>query len=337
MLTKTFLFNFAASHSGGGLKRLQAYAEWFNRHGGASFIVHSHCSYLKELFPNNHFFLVNPSRWQRLLNDCAYLEGLQQEIGTPDVYYAYGIPVYSRFGKKNWFHLSNVLPLYLKGIPLSLLDKAKLRYLGQRITRGFEHADIISAESQASFALIDEKYRPKFALSVNGSDDELGYHSLPIVEKENTAVVVGTYRYKALDDAYRVFLMLKEKNPTLTLRIIGEARHVPSLLKQAIDVAVLGALPQTEVIRHLQGARYYISTTYIENSYNAASEGIFFADESFMSDIGPHRELIEGMPRQKVAIPALNRELLHVKKNDLSTVHLKNWDHVIREMVNDVA
>ena len=36
-----FLFNFSSSASGGGLKRLLAYSDWFNNNGGAQFIVHS--------------------------------------------------------------------------------------------------------------------------------------------------------------------------------------------------------------------------------------------------------------------------------------------------------
>ena len=42
---QNFLFNFSSSYSGGGLKRLLAFSEWFNKNGGANFIVHD--NYLK--------------------------------------------------------------------------------------------------------------------------------------------------------------------------------------------------------------------------------------------------------------------------------------------------
>ena len=80
MIENKFLFNFAASYCGGGFKRLYAYAEWFNQNGGAWFIINSRCDYLKQQFPNNHFIIVNPSRIQRLFNDCSYLNGIRKEM-----------------------------------------------------------------------------------------------------------------------------------------------------------------------------------------------------------------------------------------------------------------
>mgnify|MGYP001158669324 CR=1 FL=1 len=37
---KKILFNFSSSYTGGGLKRLISFSEWFDSHGGAVFIVH---------------------------------------------------------------------------------------------------------------------------------------------------------------------------------------------------------------------------------------------------------------------------------------------------------
>src|ERR1035438_6412444 len=141
------LFNFAASYSTGGYKRLYEYAKWFNGNGGAWFVIHPRCSQLTAEIPNNRFFIVSQSRIERLYNDCGYLKAIEQEIGQPELYYSYGIPLYFRFGKVSWFHLSNVLPLGQKAIPLNLFARLKFAFLGMKIRSGFAYADIISAES----------------------------------------------------------------------------------------------------------------------------------------------------------------------------------------------
>jgi hypothetical protein len=172
-LGNRFLFNFAASYSGGGYKRLYEYANWFNANGGAWFVIHPHCAHLEGTFANNRFFVARQSRFQRLYNDCGYLEAIGRELGRPELYYSYGIPLYSRFGRMNWFHLSNVLPLTTRGIPLSVVDRLASGYLGWKIRRGFPMADVISAESNNSLDLIDASESERLFLSVNGSDDEL--------------------------------------------------------------------------------------------------------------------------------------------------------------------
>ena len=106
-----FLFNFAASYSGGGYKRLHAYAQWFNANGGAWFAVHPRCAGLITEFTNNQYFVVSRSHLGRLFDDWGYLDDIGTKIGRPELYYVYGIPLYYRFGLVNWSHLSNVLTL----------------------------------------------------------------------------------------------------------------------------------------------------------------------------------------------------------------------------------
>src|SRR6202022_3245608 len=104
-----FLFNFSASYSTGGFKRLYEYARWFNADGGAWFVIHPRCADLVKEFPNIRFFVPRQSRIERLYDDCGYLRAIAQQIGRPELYYSYGVPLYFRFGKINWFHLSSVL------------------------------------------------------------------------------------------------------------------------------------------------------------------------------------------------------------------------------------
>jgi hypothetical protein len=330
-----YLFNFAASYSTGGYKRLYEYTKWFNANGGAWFVIHPRCSQLLAEFPNNRFFIVSQSRLQRLYDDCAYLETIERQIGQPELYYAYGIPLYSRFGKVNWFHLSNILPFGRMALPLSLGAHLKFAFLGMKIRAGFAFADVISAESAASLGMLAVRSPDKLFLSVNGSDDELAWlQSRQGSVKEDIATVVGTASYKALDDSYRLFASLRSTDAKLRLIIIGEPKWIPRGLARKPGVVICGLESRTGVIDWLRRARIYISTTRIENSYNAAAEGIFFADESYISDIGPHRELLAGLPFERMSLPGVSMPMLHVRRDQLAGENLKSWEAVVLEMID---
>jgi len=329
-----FLFNFAASYSTGGYKRLYEYAKWFNGNGGAWFVIHPRCAQLVAEFPHNQFYIATQPRIQRLYNDCAYLNKIEQEIGQPELYYSYGIPLYYRVGRVNWFHLSNVLPLLAGSIPLSLIARLKFAYLGKRMRSGFARADVVSAESASSLKLLGEVRPEKLFLSVNGSDDELASLSAANnATKEGIATVVGTASYKALQDSFRLFEMLRKSDSRLTLMIFGNPKWIPGELTRKHNVVVRGMEPRSTVIECLRKTRIYISTTRIENSYNAAAEGIFLADESYISDIGPHRELLLGMPFEEILVPGVRTALLHVHRDRLTGANLQSWETVIVKMI----
>jgi hypothetical protein len=336
---KTLLFNFSVSYSGGGLKRLYEYSKWFNSNGGSNFIIHPKNDNLIGEFPNNRYFVVTQTPLQRLISDCFYLKDIIAEIGKPYLYYSYGIPVYKKVGHCNWFHISNVLPLKFNGIPISLKDRLKFSFLGYRIRHNYKNCTCISAESAFALSLVNNKVNARLIISVNGSDDEIRYWSegKVVTEFENVAIVLGTYRYKAVDESYKVYRHLKRASPLLRLRIIGDERHIPAFIKADPEVDIVGLLPRPRVMEMLRYARYYISNTYIENSWNAASEGLLFADESYISDICPHQELLEGIKHERVVIEGLHAPVIHVKRADMSLKNLKTWTEVIEDMLSAVG
>jgi hypothetical protein len=330
----SYLFNFAASYSTGGYKRLYEYARWFNGNGGAWFVIHPRCAQLMADFPHNQFFIATQTRIQRLYNDCAYLKQIQQEIGTPELYYSYGIPLYNRVGRVDWFHLSNVLPLLAGSIPLSPIARLKFAYLGKRMRSGCARADVVSAESASSLKLLAQVDPGKLFLSVNGSDDELASLSAASdTATECIATVVGTASYKDLPDSYRLFETLRKSDSRLTLMIFGNPRWIPRELTRGQNVVIRGEQPRSTVIECLRKTRIYISTTRIENSYNAAAEGIFLASESYISDIGPHRELLRGMPFEQTRPPGVRTSMLHVHRDRLTVANLQSWESVIVGMI----
>jgi hypothetical protein len=329
-----YLFNFAASYSQGGYKRLHEYARWFDRNGGAWFAIHPHCEHLRAEFPTNRFFVVSQSHFKRLYDDSSYLDEIGRTIGQPELYYAYGIPLYRRFGRVNWFHLQNVLTIGTHDVPLSTFHRLKFRLLGHRFRRGFEFADVISAESSYSLGLIDMAAPQKLFLSVNGSDDELeSLRGRRVDPCEDVATAVGTISYKALGESFRTFQTLQARHRDLKLTIIGDARPVPGWLRRHPDVSCRGTLARAAVIDCLRRSRFYISSTYAENSYNGAAEGAYLANESFISDIPPHRELLVGESAERIYIPGLHRPILHLLRNQLKGVNLKSWHSVVTEMI----
>jgi glycosyltransferase involved in cell wall biosynthesis len=336
-MKKNYLFNFSVSWIGGGLKRLYAYSEWFDKRGGTNFIVHPACSNFIDLYPNNKYFVVKQSSFSRLFKDNSYLKEILAKLDTVDMYYSYGIPIYSRVCKVNWFHLSSVTPLLALNMDLTIFNKIKYSILGMKIKRNLKHADYISAESNFSLGLLKDIDKKKLFLSVHGSDDELKYLNQNIEDKkENIAITVGTHTYKRLDLVYSKFLELKENNKDLKLFIIGEKNNIPTHILQDNQVEATDTIPRKKVIEFLIKARYFITASSVENSYNAASEGIFLATESFISDISPHMELVKGMPYKYSPIQNSNIAFLQISRKDLSSSNIATWDQVLEDLLKHV-
>jgi hypothetical protein len=332
-LEHDILFNFAASPVGAGRKRLYEYAKWFDAHGGARFIIHPGCESLVRDFRKNEFIVSRQSTAARVLSGVRAVADVQRTHGTPGCYYAYGIPLRGRVGRVNWCHVTNVLTLAWRTVPLPFSMRLKFRILGRQTVNGLAYADVISAESDWALDLFDSVHRTRLVKSVNGSDDELAEADhAPAEERQSVAVVVGTYPYKALDESCRVFDALRKTSSQLTLHVFGDETFAPSAIRTRPNVVLKGNRPRSEVIAELRRAKYYISTTLIESSYNAACEGIFLADESYISDIGPHRELLDGLPCQRVMLEGTTRPLFHVLRKELSTANLKSWAQSITEM-----
>ena len=330
-----FLFNFAVTKTGGGLKRLYEYSKWFHENGGAWFIINSKCNFLKKKFPNNKYFVVFQTRLQRIFKDCEYLSELKKEINKPDLYYSYGIPIYYQIGKINWFHISNILPFKTSGMGLTLFDRyVRLSILRWKIKKNYQNADIVSAESEHSLNMIKNKNIKETFLSLNGSDDEINYlQNKCLLDKKDIAVIVGTQKYKALIDAYYVFEFLKKKNKFLKLIIVGDQKSIPKQLIKNDSVILKDVIQQRDVIELLKKAKYYISTTKIENSFNAASEGVIFANESYISNIRPHRELLRNESYDLVPIHNLSDKVIKVKGKNIEGKNLMLWRDVIKEMI----
>jgi hypothetical protein len=331
------VFNFSSSAEGGGLKRLLAFAAWFDRNGGAHFVVHSKLKYIFGEHSKNTYHFVSVGSGLKFLNSQSYVEDIIEQLGYCDFYYSYNIPLKrSITATKKWFHLSNVLPFVeMSKFDIPLRRKVELWWLGKLTKKGFPFVDFISAESGFSLNQLKVGKRTRKHLSINGADQELSVISAkkPPRKVNNEAIVVGTYHHKNLDDSYIIFKFLRQNNPALKMVVVGVKDTIPRALKEDPSVEITGVVDNQELCSRLLQARYYLNTSKIENSWNSASEGVYLAEQSFVSDIPPHRELLGGFDSTPPMQLLTSVPIIHIKRQDLDIEKLKPWDEIVQKMI----
>ena len=334
-LYKKYLFNFSSSYSGGGLKRLNAYIEWFNKKGGAHFIVNDKLRGRLDNFSSNTYHYVNINHFQKLINTQRYVNVVIKEMGKCDFYYSYNIPIKKNPAQMKWFHLSNVLPFSsMSKLNLPYRRRIELWWLGILIRQGFRCSDFVSAESRFSLQLLSLEKNKKSLVSANGSDQQMDLISIFSFKSlvKNIAVIVGTYYHKNLIDSYKIYRHLKVNNKELKLVIIGDIDTVPLSIKNDPQVELKGVIDHEKTINVLSSSRFYINTSKVENSWNAISEGVFLAKESFISKIPPHCELLQDSPMELLRHLGTFHPILHVSRDSLVSDKLETWDEIITMM-----
>ena len=334
MIKNRYLFDFSSSFIGGGFKRLLEYSKFFNINGGAYFFIHPNSEKIIESFPGNQYMIVKKNTLQKLLNNQYHLDNFFRKNCNFDLFYSYGIPIIKNYARVNWLHVSSILPFMQNRFPLTIPETIKIEFLRKAFKDNIKNADIVSAESNASLGYIKAK---KIFLSENGSDDEISlFHDInkKASARKDTAIILGTYKYKALDDAYKIFQLLRLDNHNLKLVVIGDESSVPKKISNDKNVSLTGLLSRDKVIQHLISSKYYLSATLAENSYNAASEGIFLSETSYISDIPPHQELLKNCIFEEFVLPDSGRIFYKVKAINLTTNNIKTWNQVILEFIS---
>lgn len=324
---KEFVFNFVIASSGGSYNRLYAFSQWFNEHGGATFIINSRCSNLLDVFINNHYIVL----------DKAVSQPRSLFHNTPLVYYSYGLPIQQQIGQINWFHLNNILPFCLDEISIPIAQYLKLSFQRYKIQHYNKKANILSAESNFSLKLMDCGINQQRILSVNGCDQEMNLLASPEKEKKNQAIIIGTAAYKCLNDSFDVFQFIQKQNKEeLKCVIIGDEKLIPKSISQSPNVVMMGCLPHQAVLQQLCQSKYYIATNRFDNSYTAAIEGATTTSAAFIADIEPFQEGLRGCQFNKVFIPQCQRTMLYVERKNMSLHHLKRWSDVVEDMIHIV-
>jgi len=184
--------------------------------------------------------------------------------------------------------------------------------LKYRILKSLDHIQIISGESEFSLKLLKDVSQLQldsiyFSVLPNGfSEHELNNVQKIFNDEEHYAITIGTFVYKKLWIAFRLFKFLQEKDKKLkTFIIVGNRNDIPFELRTNKNVIVDIGATRESVINLLSNAKYYISASQIENSSIAALEGLVFSKSVFLSDIPSHREMLKDMQYEELYVKGI--------------------------------
>ncbi len=305
-----WLFNFSSSWTGGGLIRTIETVKWFDNNLGAYFIINDRIkNEISNYNKNNKYFFVSDNKTMRLLSDGYYIPKIIDEIGRPDVYFSYGIPVFKDIGKINWFHVSNALALKTNKTSLPLKTLIQMLILKKRIIKSMQHTHIATGESKFSVNLLEELASKKnikchYDVLPNGYDIT---HIKKIVSRKREAlykyaVTVGTYKYKKIKVALKLFHQIKDANNLKKFIIVGPTKHLPRSVVKDEYVETKPHLIREDLLNLLYNAEFYISASQIENSSNAVLEALLLCNKIILSNIPSHNEMLRNVKTKKLIL-----------------------------------
>ena len=321
------LFDFSSSPVGGGLRRVEAYAEYFSHSPlKIHFFIHeaaSNRNRIQQLVPTT---LVHKTSTSKLSLNKDYLNKFD---ASAKWLFSYGIPTKRGYAEKNWLHISNVLPFFLFKSTLGPSLFFKMYILRQQYKRNFLNNDIISAESDFSIRMYNSVtgWKGDYFLLRNGVSKTLSTFEL----KKPYAVAVGTHSYKRIDLTYELFQKLKADLELNKLLILGNPKQIPKLIRNASDVEVMGFLPDDILETTLKTAAYFISTSEVENSSCAVQEGLQFTKKAILSNIPSHQEMLRKDSDCLTRYQGMN--YLIVDHSDLSVEAMEDWPTEIGKML----
>jgi len=321
------LFDFSSSPVGGGLRRLEAYAEYFSQSPlKIHFFIHSATSNrdrIQQLVPTT---LVHKTGISQICLNKDYLKKI--DIGAKWLF-SYGIPIKRGYAEKNWLHISNVLPFFFTHATVGPTIFLKMCLLRQQFKSNYLNNDIISAESNFSI---------KMYIGVTGwKGDALvlrnGLHNgnPGLDPKQPYAIAIGTHSYKRIDRTYEVFQELKDDLGLNKLLIVGDSKRIPRAIRTAFDVEAKGFIPNTAIKSMLRSASYFISTSEVENSSNAVLEGLQHTKKAILSNIPSHQEMLKSDSDKQFQYQG--KDYLIVNQNDVSDDAIAEWSSEISKML----
>ncbi len=334
-----WLFNFSSSCVGGGLIRTIETVKWFDNNAGAHFIINNQIkNIISKHNKKNKYFFVSDNKAKRLLSDGYYIPKIISEIGRPDIYFSYGIPVFNDIAKINWFHLSNALSLKTDNISLPLKTRIQMLILKKRIINSIKYTHIATGESKFSVNLLKEviiKSNFKCHLDVlpNGYDisdiNEIVNKKREVIPKY--AVTVGTYKYKKIKVALKLFHQIKEANNLKKFIIVGSIKNLPRSVTNDQFVEIKPNLSRKDILCLLYNAEYYISASQIENSSNAVLEALLLSKNIILSNIPSHNEMLGNLKSKKIILNNSESEFNAIKNinNEIDAI---SWVEVSKKL-----
>jgi hypothetical protein len=319
-----WLFNFSSSSDGGGFNRTKETVKWFDNNFGAYFIINDKIK--DEIIVHNKvnkYFFISENKIKRLLFDGYYLPKIIDEIGKPDIYFSYGIPVFNDIARINWFHISNALSLKTKNISLTFIKRIQMRVLKKRIIRSMKHTNIATGESEFSINMLKDKNNEKhikcfYDVLPNGYDITLVKNVLNKKREQSYkyGITIGTFKYKKIKVALELFHEIKKTNNLKKMIIVGSFDHIPKSVVNDKFVEIKSNISTKKLFNLLYNAEYYISASQIENSSIAAFEALILSKNLVMSNIPSHDEMLRNFKTKKIVLENSRTEFIVLKNKN---------------------
>jgi glycosyltransferase involved in cell wall biosynthesis len=338
-----WLFNFSSSWVGGGLIRTIETVRWFDKNMGAYFILNDRIKDKVSKYNNNKYFFVSDDKMKRLFSDGYYIPKIITEIGRPDVYFSYGIPVFNDIAKINWFHISNALTLKTDKISLSLKTRIQMLILKRRIIKSIKYTQIATGESEFSINLLkQEANKRNFKCHYNVLPNGFDIKSIKetVIRKREAfkkyAVTIGTYKYKKIKVAIELFHQIKEANNLEKFIIVGSANNIPRSVISDKLVEIVPSISRKDLLNLLYNAEYYISASQIENSSNAVLEALLLSKNIILSDIPSHNEMLRNFKTKKIILNNLKFNALeNINNNKIDAISWIEVSKKLFDIIND--
>ena len=321
------IFDFSSSPVGGGLRRLEAYAEYFSSSPiKVHFLIHAAASNrekIQQLVPTT---LVHKTTLSKVMLNKNYLKKIV--VGSKWLF-SYGIPTKSAAAENNWLHISNVLPFYIFNTTVDPILFLKMFLLIQQYKFNYHNNDVISAESNFSINMYNKVtgWKGETKLLRNGLHrDDPGHE-----QKQPFAVAIGTHSYKRIDLTYGVFQALKDELGLEKLLIVGDSKRIPRVIRSAADVETNDFLAEGLLQSRLQSASYFISTSEVENSSCAVLEGLQYTQNAILSSIPSHQEMVR--PDSGRHLNYMGKDYMIINESDIRDTAMAKWSMEIGTML----
>ena len=338
-----WLFNFSSSSNGGGFNRTRETVKWFDNNFGAYFIINDKIK--DEIIIHNKinkYFFISENKIKRLLMDGYYLPKIIDEIGKPDIYFSYGIPVFKDIARINWFHISNALSLKTKNISINFVKRIQMWILKKRIIKSMKYTHIATGESEFSINLLKDKNNEKhikcfYDVLPNGYDISLVKNVLNKKRELSYkyGITIGTFKYKKIKVALKLFHEIKKTNNLKKMIVVGSFDHIPKSVVDDKFVEIKSNVSTKELLNLLYNAEYYISASQIENSSIAAFEALILSKNLVISNIPSHEEMLRNFETKKIFLENSSTEfiVLDIKnKNKNKKFAPISWNDVNRKL-----
>ena len=327
------VFDFSSSSEGGAIKRINAYIDYFSKSPLKTlFLLHQNMTEQIHLISGVDIKIINKNKLFRAIGITEYLGFLKEK---PRWFFSYGMPLNYPVGERNWFHISNTLPLALNSLSINSLNRYRQAILQCQLRARALRCDVVSAESQFAlnlYAKITSKKYSEIILKNGISLDPKNFlRSLP--ETPKFAIAVGTNEYKRIALTIAVYDSIRISDQLEYLIILGDVSEVPKAFLARSDIKIVKKLNPNPYFDLLARAAVFISTSIIENSSNAVLEALALCPKLILSDIPPHQEMLNLKDTQSEEINGVAMLL----QDNQRKVSLPIWEDSIAVMLNKMG